>query len=152
MRRSAPWAGCGRSRSRSLVGIALFVVLLSVPGAPQHASLEAAGALADTLADRGLVAELVSAVLDGAVITVFTWLAEASESDLTRVVIALAVGFVLLAPSMNHSVVGFGEILAGRVERGARAQPHRPCAPARWPAVSLRMPAASSSASAACTS
>nr|MBA2461859.1 hypothetical protein [Actinomycetota bacterium] len=29
--------------------------------------------------------------------------------------IALAVGFVLLAPSMNHSVVGFGEILFGIV-------------------------------------
>jgi hypothetical protein len=41
------------------------------------------------------------------------WLAEAPESDLTRLFIALAVGFVLLAPSMNHSVVGFGEILFG---------------------------------------
>lgn len=56
----------------NLVGIALFVVMLSVPGVLQHASLEAAGALADTLADRGLVAALVSAVLGGAVISVFT--------------------------------------------------------------------------------
>ncbi len=77
--------------------------------------LEAAGGLADTLAERDLVAAAVSAVLGGAVITVFTWLAEAAESDLTRLFIALAVGFVLVAPSMNHSVVGFGEILFGIV-------------------------------------
>jgi len=54
-------------------------------------------------------------VIAGAAITVFTWLAEAAESDLTRAFIALLVGFVLLAPSMNHSVIGFGEILFGLV-------------------------------------
>lgn len=52
-------------------------------------------------------------MLAGAVITTFTWLAEAAESALTRVAIALLVGFVLLAPSTNHSVIGFGEILFG---------------------------------------
>ena len=78
-------------------------------------ALHAAGELADTLAERDLPAGAASAVLGGAVITVFTWLAEAAESDLTRLFIALAVGFVLLAPSMNHSVVGFGEILFGIV-------------------------------------
>ena len=76
-------------------------------------ALHAAGELADTLAERDLPAGAASAVLGGAVITVFTWLAEAAESDLTRLFIALAVGFVLLAPSMNHSVIGFGEILFG---------------------------------------
>jgi GH15 family glucan-1,4-alpha-glucosidase len=42
-----------------------------------------------------------------------TWLAEAAESDLTRVVVALLVGLVLLAPSTNHAMVGFGEVLFG---------------------------------------
>ncbi|MBA2512977.1 MAG: formate/nitrite transporter family protein [Solirubrobacterales bacterium] len=97
----------------NLAGIALFVVMLSTPGVLEHESLAAAGRLADTLVDRDLPAAGVSAVLAGAVITVFTWLAEAAESDLTRLFIALAVGFVLLAPSMNHSVVGFGEVLFG---------------------------------------
>jgi len=52
---------------------------------------------------------------------VFTWLAEAAESDLTRVFIALAIGFVLLAPSLNHSVVGFGEVLFGLLADTTRA-------------------------------
>jgi len=99
----------------NLAGIALFVVLLSVRGVLEPAALKAAGALADTQADRGLLAAFVSAVVGGTVITVFTWLAEAAESDLTRLFIALAVGFALLAPSLNHSVVGFGEILFGIV-------------------------------------
>jgi len=99
----------------NLAGIALFVAMLSTPGVLEHAPLEAAGALADTLAGRDLPAAAVSAVLAGAVITTFTWLAEAAESDLARLFVALLVGFVLLAPSMNHSVVGFGELLFGIV-------------------------------------
>jgi formate/nitrite transporter FocA (FNT family) len=97
----------------NLAGIALFVALLGTPGVLERAPLEAAGALADTLAGRDLRAAAVSAVLAGAVITTFTWLAEAAESDLTRLFVALGVGFVLLAPSMNHSVLGFGELLFG---------------------------------------
>jgi len=99
----------------NLAGIALFVLMLTTPGVLEREPLEAAGALADTLAERDLPAAAVSAVLAGAVITTFTWLAEAAESDLTRLFVALLVGFVLLAPSMNHSVVGFGEVLFGIV-------------------------------------
>jgi len=97
----------------NLAGIALFVAFASVPGVFEPETLDAAGDLADTLAERGLLAAFVSAVIAGSVITTFTWLAEAAESDLTRVVIALLIGFVLLAPSTNHSVIGFGEILFG---------------------------------------
>ena len=99
----------------NIAGIALFVLLASIPGVLQPVALEAAGELADTLAERDLAAAAASAVIAGAAITVFTWLAEAAESDLTRAFIALLVGFVLLAPSMNHSVIGFGEILFGLV-------------------------------------
>jgi len=97
----------------NLAGIVIIVLLASISGRAQPESLTAAGDLATTLADRGVATAFVAGVLAGTVITVFTWLAEAAESDLTRVVIALAVGFVLLAPSTNHSVVGFGEILFG---------------------------------------
>jgi formate/nitrite transporter FocA (FNT family) len=97
----------------NLAGIATFVGLGAVPGVLEPEALRAAGALADTLTERGLPAAAASAVLAGAIITTFTWLAEAAESDLTRVVIALLVGFALLAPSANHSMVGFGEVLFG---------------------------------------
>ncbi len=97
----------------NLAGIALFVALASVPGVLEREALQAAGELATTLTERDLPAAALSAVLAGAVITTFTWLAEAAESDVTRVLIALLIGFVLLAPSTNHSVVGFGEVLLG---------------------------------------
>jgi len=115
----ASWRSVGRLWAITLVlnlaGIALFVVMLSTPGVLERESLEAAGSLADTLAERDLPAAAVSAVIGGAVITVFTWLAEAAENDLTRLFIALAIGFVLVAPSLNHSVIGFGEVLFGIV-------------------------------------
>jgi len=97
----------------NLGGLSIIVLLASISGVLRPESLMAAGDLANTLAERGLSSEFVAAVLAGAVITMFTWLAEAAESDLTRLFIALAVGFLLLAPSTNHSVVGFGEILFG---------------------------------------
>ena len=97
----------------NLIGIVLLALILTTPGVLEREALQAAGVLASTLTERDLPAAALSAVLAGAVITTFTWLAEASESDLTRVVIALLIGFVLLAPSTNHSVVGFGEVLLG---------------------------------------
>jgi len=99
----------------NLAGLAIIVLLASISGVLRPEALQAAGELADTLAERDLAAAAASAVLAGAIITVFTWLAEAAESDLTRLFIALAVGFVLLAPSTNHSVVGFGEVFFGIV-------------------------------------
>jgi len=97
----------------NLAGILIFVALMSISGVLEPEALDAAGKLADTLAERDLLAAFASSILAGAIITTFTWLAEASESDLTRLFIALLIGFVLIAPSTNHSVIGFGEILFG---------------------------------------
>jgi len=97
----------------NFAGLAVIVSLATISGVLESESLLAAGDLADTLVERDTLAALASAVLAGAIITTFTWLAEAAESDLTRLFIALLVGFVLLAPSTNHSVVGFGEVLFG---------------------------------------
>ena len=89
----------------------MFAAILATPGVLEDQALAAAGELSDTLTERDLLPALLSAVLAGTIITLFTWLAEAAESDLTRLFVALLIGFVLLAPSTNHSVVGFGEIL-----------------------------------------
>lgn len=97
----------------NLIGVAVFAAILTVPGVIGGEPLRAAGELANTLAERDLLAATISAVLAGSIITLFTWLAEAAESDVTRVLVALLIGFLLLAPSTNHSVVGFGEILFG---------------------------------------
>ncbi len=103
----------GIALALNVVGMAAFAAILSVEGVIESSATAAAGELADTLLDRTLLASFLSAVLAGSVMTTFTWLAEAAESDVTRVVVALLVGFLLLAPSMNHAVVGTGEILLG---------------------------------------
>ncbi len=69
--------------------------------------------MAETFADRSVVAALLSAIVAGAVMTLMTWLVHATTSDIARIWIALLVGFVLAAPSLNHAVVSFGEMSFG---------------------------------------
>jgi len=76
-------------------------------------TLKAAGALADTFADRDFVAAGLSAIIAGTVMTLFTWLTVAVELDIARVIIALLLGFLLAAPSLNHAIVSFGEMSFG---------------------------------------
>lgn len=127
-------AFAGRERTNRLVRLwvltflanlaALFGIaaVLSVEQVLEPSVLETAGTLADTLGERDFVPSFLSAVLAGIVMTLFTWLTIAAQRDSTRVMIALLVGFLLAAPSLNHAVVGFGELsfglLAGTAEVG----------------------------------
>jgi len=112
----------GVSFALTAVGLLLFAWILTREGViVADEALTAAGSLADTLADRSVLAALLSAVVAGAVMTTFTWLAEAAESDVTRVLVALLIGFVLLAPSLNHCVLAFGEITFGILAGTAEA-------------------------------
>lgn len=97
----------------NIVGLLLFLWLLSVDGVLEPATVEAAGKAATTYAERDTIAALASAVVAGTVITVFTWAIAAAESASTRVMLSLLVGFLLVAPSLNHAVVAFGKILFG---------------------------------------
>ncbi|MFL5843633.1 MAG: formate/nitrite transporter family protein [Solirubrobacteraceae bacterium] len=97
----------------NMVGLLALLGLLSVDGVLPPDIVKAAGPLADTLADRGALAAFVSAIVAGAVMTLFTWVVAAAESASARVIAALLVGFLLAAPSLNHAVVGFGEVLVG---------------------------------------
>jgi formate/nitrite transporter FocA (FNT family) len=99
----------------NLIGMAFFIWLYSVDGVLKAPTLEAAGPTADTFAERALLPAFVSAIIAGTVITVFTWVIAAADSGITRVVLSLLTGFVLVAPSLNHAVVGFGKILFGMV-------------------------------------
>jgi formate-nitrite transporter family protein len=45
--------------------------------------------------------------------TLLTWTAHAAEDDIGRIAIALLVGFLLAAPSLNHAVVSVGEMAFG---------------------------------------
>lgn len=98
----------------NFVGLALFAAIFSVDGVlPKHETLETAGTLAQTYAQRDWLPALLSAVAAGTVMTLFTWVIAAAEDATARVILALLIGFVLGAPSLNHAVVSFGEIAFG---------------------------------------
>src|SRR4051794_35761422 len=99
----------------NMVGIAAFCGLFSIHGVLRPETLAAAGHLSDQVAQRGTGAALASAIIAGGVMTLFTWVAAATENDVARILLALFVGFVLLAPTLNHAVVSFGEVLFGLV-------------------------------------
>jgi formate/nitrite transporter FocA (FNT family) len=47
--------------------------------------------------------------------TVFTWITTATQSASARILAALLIGFLLSAPTLNHAVVGFGEMFLALV-------------------------------------
>jgi formate/nitrite transporter FocA (FNT family) len=106
----------------NFVGLVLLGALVSLKGVLPAGSLHAVGVIANTLSDRSFLAALFSAIVAGVVMTVFTWIATASESAVGRMLAALLVGFLLAAPTLNHAVVGFGEmflaLLAGTTHAG----------------------------------
>lgn len=99
----------------NFIALALFGLIFSVSGVLPTGSLHVAGMTADALANRSFVAALLSAVVAGVIMTVFTWITTAAESATGRIIVALLVGFLLSAPTLNHAVVGFGEMFFGLV-------------------------------------
>lgn len=97
----------------NLVALAILAVIFSRAQLVPPETRVAAGKLANTIVDRDVGPALLSAIVAGTVMTTFTWMAVAAETDIARVIVALLVGFVLVAPSLNHSVVGFGEMAFG---------------------------------------
>jgi len=102
------------------LGILVIALMMQKTGVLRPETLEAARVPADTLVGRGPGAALLSGVLAGAVMTLMTWLTHAAEQDISRIVLALLVGFVISLGTMNHAVVSFGETmlayLAGTTE------------------------------------
>ena len=104
----------------NVAALLALAVIISRAGLVPPTALDAAGEIADTFASRDMLAALLSAILAGAVMTLMTWLVHASEDETAKVLLALLVGFVLSAPSLNHAVVGIGEMALGIIaERGS---------------------------------
>jgi formate/nitrite transporter FocA (FNT family) len=97
----------------NFAGLALFAAIFAVSGVVKPQTLAAAGTMADTLGDRSSLAALLSAIAAGTIMTLFTWVVAAAETASARVAASLVVGFVLAAPSLNHAIVGFGELAFG---------------------------------------
>ncbi len=60
-----------------------------------------------------MVASLVSAIVAGTIMTLFTWVVAASDGTTARILASFTIGFILAAPSLNHAVVGFAEMSFG---------------------------------------
>lgn len=105
----------------NLIAILALAAIFTRAGMVPPDTLKAAGTMADTFATRDFISALLSAIVAGAIMTLFTWLTQAVELDISRIVIALLIGFVLAVPSLNHAIVGFGEmtfgLLAGTAEK-----------------------------------
>jgi formate-nitrite transporter family protein len=106
----------------NLAGLLVLALVLTRAGLVPPQTLVAASHLAETFAQRDAIAALLSAIVAGAVMTLLTWLTHAAHDETAKVAIALVVGFVLAAPSLNHAVVSVGEmsfgVLAGKGNAG----------------------------------
>src|SRR3954470_10703818 len=105
----------------NFAGLALLAAIFAVSGVVKPQTLQAAGTMADTLAERSTLAAFLSAIAAGTIMTLFTWVVSAAETASARVVASLVIGFVLAVPSLNHAVVGFGELTFGLFAGTARA-------------------------------
>jgi formate/nitrite transporter FocA (FNT family) len=99
----------------NFAGLALFGSLAAIEHVLPSGALHSAGVVANTLSDRPFISSLASAVLAGVVMTVFTWITTAAQSASARILAALLIGFLLAAPTLNHAVVGFGEMFLALV-------------------------------------
>ena len=97
----------------NFIGLAFVAALFAVDGVLKPETYEAAGTLADTLGGRTFLPALISAVIAGAVMTLYTWVVAAADGAAARILLSLFAGFLLAAPSLNHAVVGFGEMILG---------------------------------------
>jgi formate/nitrite transporter FocA (FNT family) len=97
----------------NITGMLILALIFSQPMVLDHSAVVAAGHTADVFADRSTLAAFLSAVIAGIVMTLWTWLGIAVRTDIGRVVVALVIGFTIAAPSMNHVIVGTGEMMYG---------------------------------------
>jgi formate-nitrite transporter family protein len=99
----------------NLIAVALFAWMLSVEKVLSHGALQAAGRLADTYAGRSVGAAFLSAVIAGALVTLWTWMSEAADSASGRIAIAFLVGLALSVSSLNHVIVVTGTMIFGHL-------------------------------------
>jgi len=99
----------------NLAGVALLAWMLSIEKVLHKEALESAGRLADLYAGRSVGAAFVSAVIAGAVVTLWTWMSEAADSASGRIVIALLFGITVAVASLNHVIVVTGTMIFGKL-------------------------------------
>ncbi|HET9093603.1 MAG TPA: formate/nitrite transporter family protein [Solirubrobacteraceae bacterium] len=110
--RRLPWLWIP-TLAANVAGMFILALIMAQGTVLDHHALAAAGRTADVLAHRTTLAAFLSAILAGLVMTLWTWLGLAIRTDVGRILVALVIGFTIAAPSMNHVIVGTGEMMFG---------------------------------------
>jgi formate/nitrite transporter FocA (FNT family) len=97
----------------NVVGMLAIALMLSSRTVLDHNAVVAAGHTANVFAERSTGAAFLSAIVAGMVMTLWTWLGIAVRTDIGRILVALAIGFTIAAPNLNHVIVGTGEMMFG---------------------------------------
>lgn len=97
----------------NLVGGALFALVAAVPGVLPEGAAHALGRVAEELVGRGPWAGFASAVVGGALITLMSFLLQASGGVGSRIAVAYSVGFLLAAGPFDHVVVSALHVFFG---------------------------------------
>jgi len=94
-------------------GAALAIILTSKGVLPRSSHAELVG-LAERLTSHSAAAELLSAVVAGALMTLMTWFVEgAAESTGVRIAMSWIVGALIALGTFNHAIVSTIELVFG---------------------------------------
>ena len=98
----------------NLVGGAALAVLVTSKGVLPRTSHDELVRLAERLTSHSALAELLSAVVPGALMTLMTWFVEgAAETTGVRIVMSWIVGALIALGTFNHAIVSTIELVFG---------------------------------------
>jgi formate-nitrite transporter family protein len=98
----------------NLVGGAALAVIVTSKGVLPQSSHEELVRLAERVTSHSAVAELLSAVVAGALMTLMTWFVEgAAETAGIRIVMSWIVGSLIALGTFNHAIVSTIELVFG---------------------------------------
>lgn len=97
----------------NLVGGAVLVGIMTVDGALPAASTDVLARIAEEVAGKTWTATLARAVLAGALVTLLSYMLNATNSVAARIPVAFLVGFVLALGPFDHVVVSALHLLFG---------------------------------------
>lgn len=103
----------------NLVGGAALVAILSVDGVLPVEAAEALRKSAEDLVVIGAAASFANAVVGGVLVTLLSFLLNAVDTVLARMLVSFIVGFLLAAGPFAHVVVTFQHLLAGMLAGAA---------------------------------
>lgn len=97
----------------NLVGGAVVVAIVTIDGALPSASVETLIRVAEDIAAKSLPATMARSVLAGALITLLSYMLNATDTVAGRIQVAFMVGFVLALGPFDHVVVSALHLLVG---------------------------------------